>query len=158
MTPLRVCYELFLMCNRRQCLSTCIVYKTLPIPRVEAQNWIQNMTLICGSFQNLAVKERNEAVEAARLSTWWHFVCLLGSRVQELFDQVPFVIVHVKQLLVRQLLPPPSSYILSLWTTIIAIIMDVKNPIIIIVVVIIFITVVITIIIIWIALEKLTWR
>ena len=39
-------------------------------------------------FQNLAVKERNEAVEAARLSTWWHFVCSLGPKVQELFDQV----------------------------------------------------------------------
>ena len=40
------------------------------------------------AFQNLAVKERNEAVEAARLSTWWHFVCSLGPKVQELFDQV----------------------------------------------------------------------
>ncbi|XP_015750903.1 PREDICTED: telomere-associated protein RIF1-like [Acropora digitifera] len=39
-------------------------------------------------LRNLAVKERNEAVETARLSTWWHYVCSLGPQVQELFEQV----------------------------------------------------------------------
>ena len=47
-----------------------------------------NLYFVIISFKNLAVKESNKEVEAARLSTWWHFVCLLGSRVQELFDQV----------------------------------------------------------------------
>ncbi|KAJ7390049.1 DNA-binding protein rif1 [Desmophyllum pertusum] len=48
----------------------------------------RRVKLIMTPLRNLAVKERNEAVEGVRLSTWWHFVCLLGSRVQELFDQV----------------------------------------------------------------------
>ncbi|KAL9968125.1 hypothetical protein ACROYT_G026458 [Oculina patagonica] len=48
----------------------------------------KRVKLIMTPLRNLAVKERNESVEAARLSTWWHFVCLLGSKAQELFDQV----------------------------------------------------------------------
>lgn len=48
----------------------------------------RRVKLIMTPLKNLAVKERNEAVETARLSTWWHFVCLLGPRVQELFEQV----------------------------------------------------------------------
>ncbi|XP_022791524.1 telomere-associated protein RIF1-like isoform X3 [Stylophora pistillata] len=48
----------------------------------------KRVKLILTPLRNLAVKERSETVEAARLSTWWHFVCSLGPKVQELFDQV----------------------------------------------------------------------
>lgn len=48
----------------------------------------RRVKLIMTPLRNLAVKERNEAVETARLSTWWHYVCSLGPQVQELFEQV----------------------------------------------------------------------
>ena len=122
MTPLRVC-------RINYCLFSILISQTLAILGLKHKI---EFKIDIVSFQNLAVKERNESVEAARLSTWWHFVCLLGARGQELFDQVLFVTTCNFQL--RQLLPYCiHNSIASVVTIIIIIITDVKNPFIIII-------------------------
>ncbi|XP_048577728.1 telomere-associated protein RIF1-like isoform X2 [Nematostella vectensis] len=49
----------------------------------------KRIKLIMMPFLNSVVRERSEQVEAARLDTWWHFVCSFHQeKIVDLFDQI----------------------------------------------------------------------
>ena len=86
------CLEFIILCNSRWLkIEETAQQKSVSAvsgPRV----WVRALhTLISdcvSSSQNNAVKDRHVVVETARLACWWHLVCVLGSQVADLFDQV----------------------------------------------------------------------